>query len=146
MKCQNCSGQCIVAIGGKLLSSFQVLIPRLGDANNSATATMYSSHLTKCPADIFSLYIFSMAECSVAEMVLRWPAVRQVRGSNIGPAPHGGLCLMFTGTNEEYPQDLGEFDRINDCMNLYKYKLKRVAYSVPSNLRYTVLWPVQHTE
>ncbi len=81
-------------MGGKLSSSFKVFDSRQGVADNSATATMYASHLTACPADIFSLYrIYSMAECSVAQTVLRWPAVRQAMGSNLGTAPHGwGLC------------------------------------------------------
>ncbi len=39
---------------------------------------------------------------------MRWPAVWQARGSNLGPAPHGGLCLL-SHSNEDFPEDIRDF-------------------------------------
>jgi hypothetical protein len=64
--------------------------------------------------------------CNVAQLggsiapVVRLPAVRQARGSNLGTALQGGLCL-FSGINEEFPAELV-------CIKVYvKNKGKRVA-------------------
>ncbi len=47
-----------------------------------------------------------------------WPTVRKARSSNLGPAPPGGLCLL-SDSNEDFPEDLGECDRMNICMNVH---------------------------
>ena len=44
---------------------------------------------------------------SVTQNVVHWLAVRQARGSNLGPAPQEGLYVL-SEDNEEIPEDLGK--------------------------------------
>jgi hypothetical protein len=58
-------------------------------------------------------------------MVVRWPVVRHAQGSNLGPLlpMKNSVVYCMRGSNEEFPEDLGECACMNVCTNVYAKRI-----------------------